>query len=107
MIKYYIPCERRRMRLDRILISESSQWIPASPVRIFGNKPIDPKDYLFLSDHFGLMVEIKPMHASDVKNQYQLSKKAVKLPHMNLVEKAIASIWYIGILFLLYFKSKL
>jgi endonuclease/exonuclease/phosphatase family metal-dependent hydrolase len=62
----YFTLERRRMRLDRIVlhskeeISGKSLWFPKSPVRIFANKAVyeGKWDYLYCSDHFGLHVDV-------------------------------------------------
>ena len=107
MIPYYIPCEKRRMRLDRILIWEKSNWIPASPMKIFADKPIEPNSYLYQSDHFGLMIELKKMESNDVKNQYQLQSKHVPLPRMSLLGKSYVSILHVATLFWLLCKVKL
>ena len=58
MIPRYIPGEQRQMRLDRILINKGALWRPVSPVEIWANRPIDAYRQLFLSDHFGLVVNL-------------------------------------------------
>lgn len=58
MISRYIPNESRRMRLDRILLTAGSLWAPSSCVSLWADQPLDEE--LFLSDHFGLWVELSP-----------------------------------------------
>jgi hypothetical protein len=58
MIKRYIPGESRRMRLDRILLSAGSPWKPHRSVRMWAEHPLGEE--LFLSDHFGLYVDLAP-----------------------------------------------
>ena len=58
LIPRYIPPETRRMRLDRVLLSPGSPWGPASPARLFANTPVSPHDYLFLSDHYGIVTDL-------------------------------------------------
>eukprot|EP01098_Paradermamoeba_levis_P014136 TRINITY_DN6647_c0_g1_i4.p1 TRINITY_DN6647_c0_g1~~TRINITY_DN6647_c0_g1_i4.p1 ORF type:complete len:397 (-),score=102.02 TRINITY_DN6647_c0_g1_i4:354-1544(-) len=58
--------ERRKMRLDRILLSQdsflNSHWFPVSPMTIFADQPVADNgsvfSYLFPSDHFGLFVDL-------------------------------------------------
>ena len=103
MIKYYIPCELRKMRLDRILLKKESQWAAHSPVTIFANKPIDRDDYLFQSDHFGLLIELKP--TNKLPTPYHISSNHVALPKMNFLGKVWASLYHVGRLLWLY-KNK-
>lgn len=58
MIHRYIPGERRRMRLDRMLLNSGASWRVVEPVTIWADKEIRPE--LFLSDHFGLHVQLAP-----------------------------------------------
>jgi endonuclease/exonuclease/phosphatase family metal-dependent hydrolase len=58
MIPRYIPGEKRKMRLDRILISEGSHLAFRNECQIWGNKPVDKKREVFLSDHYGLTVDM-------------------------------------------------
>lgn len=60
MIKRYIPGEQRRMRLDRILCSAGMALRPASPCRIWANEAVDASRDVFLSDHYGLVVDLEP-----------------------------------------------
>jgi len=58
MIPYYVPFERRRMRLDRILLKKESNLSPLEKVKKFANEPIEKGKYLFTSDHFGLFIDM-------------------------------------------------
>ena len=57
LIPHYIPGESRRMRLDRILLSDG---FPASLITcsIWGDAPVDARRHIQLSDHFGLVAEL-------------------------------------------------
>jgi len=59
MIKRYIPAERRRMRLDRMLSSQGGCLAPVSPVQLWGHRAIDARREIFLSDHYGLTVDLE------------------------------------------------
>jgi len=63
MIHRYIPGEKRRMRLDRILLGEGALWAPRN-VSIWGDQVIDSERELHLSDHFGLLVVLEPTEAA-------------------------------------------
>jgi endonuclease/exonuclease/phosphatase family metal-dependent hydrolase len=58
LIPYYIPGERRQMRLDRILFSRGFPAFAITPCTIWANEPIRSGNYLFPSDHFGLFIDI-------------------------------------------------
>lgn len=61
LIPRYIPPERRRMRLDRVLLSAGSPWHPMAPATLFATTPLRvpvTKD-LFLSDHYGIAVDLE------------------------------------------------
>jgi len=58
MIHHYIPAERRRMRLDRLLCSPGVCLTPAAPVRLWGDEAVDVRREVFLSDHFGLAADL-------------------------------------------------
>ena len=60
MIPRYIPGETRRMRLDRILVSRGFPMVPAAPCRLWADEPVDAKRDVFVSDHFGLAVDMVP-----------------------------------------------
>uniref|UniRef100_A0A7S1PS45 Endonuclease/exonuclease/phosphatase domain-containing protein n=1 Tax=Neobodo designis TaxID=312471 RepID=A0A7S1PS45_NEODS len=60
MIRHYIPGETRRMRLDRILVSRGFPLRPAGPCRLWADEPVDAKRDIFVSDHFGLVVDMAP-----------------------------------------------
>uniref|UniRef100_A0A7S1L6Z3 Endonuclease/exonuclease/phosphatase domain-containing protein n=1 Tax=Neobodo designis TaxID=312471 RepID=A0A7S1L6Z3_NEODS len=60
MIRHYIPGETRRMRLDRILVSRGFPLRPAGPCRLWADEPVDAKRDIFVSDHFGLVVDMTP-----------------------------------------------
>ena len=69
--KVYWGFEKRRMRLDRILVSKAQQthlkkplveYLVPSSIDIIGDQPIAATDtsqpeYLFPSDHFGLSLK--------------------------------------------------
>ena len=61
MMCRYIPPERRRMRLDRVLLSAGSPWHPIAPATLFATTPLRvpvTKD-LLLSDHYGIAVDLE------------------------------------------------
>jgi hypothetical protein len=58
MIPRYIPGESRRMRLDRILCCEGGALMPAQPCSFWGHMPVDAAHELYLSDHYGLVVDL-------------------------------------------------
>ncbi|CAF2868426.1 unnamed protein product [Rotaria sp. Silwood2] len=58
LISYYIPGERRQMRLDRILFSRGFPAFAITPCAMWANEPINSGNYLFPSDHFGLFIDI-------------------------------------------------
>jgi hypothetical protein len=60
MIPRYIPGEARKMRLDRILCFKKDMMMPASSCAIWGHDPVDASAELFLSDHYGLFVDLIP-----------------------------------------------
>jgi len=62
----YFGMEHRRMRLDRILASKNCKWFAKTPMTIFGDKKIKNWDYLFISDHFGLSIDL----TADEQQQY-------------------------------------
>ena len=64
-IPYYIPGERRQMRLDRILFSRGFPCSAISPCSLWANEPIRSDRYLFPSDHFGLFIDLRPGTSSD------------------------------------------
>ena len=53
MINMLLPFDNRRMRLDRIAISNGSDLQTAS-MRIIANQKLQGSCYLYPSDHFGL-----------------------------------------------------
>jgi len=59
MIPHYIPGEVRKMRLDRILASESCCLVPSRPCELWATDAVDQSRHLFLSDHFGLVQELR------------------------------------------------
>mmetsp|Transcript_6388 Transcript_6388/g.13969 ORF Transcript_6388/g.13969 Transcript_6388/m.13969 type:complete len:378 (+) Transcript_6388:49-1182(+) len=58
MIRRYIPGESRRMRLDRIYISEGGCLGCISPCELFGLVPCNEIGNVFLSDHYGLVSDL-------------------------------------------------
>jgi endonuclease/exonuclease/phosphatase family metal-dependent hydrolase len=58
MVKRYIPAEARRMRLDRILCSTGTTLRPTTPVRLWADTAVDARRQIFLSDHYGLVVDL-------------------------------------------------
>ncbi|EFC49831.1 predicted protein [Naegleria gruberi] len=110
----YLGMEKRRMRLDRILIRNSNTLGACQPMKLFANKPIhesskhlsaeplntplwytlfnilfgniNRKDYLFYSDHFGMKVQLKRYeNQSDLLKQHQ----AIKEEAINLTENHV------------------
>lgn len=53
LINRFLPYDNRRMRLDRILIKNGSNF-KINNIEFFANKKIEGSSYLFPSDHFGL-----------------------------------------------------
>jgi len=58
MIPRYIPAETRCMRLDRILCCEGGAFAPLSPCAFWGHEAVDAARDLYLSDHYGLVVDL-------------------------------------------------
>lgn len=58
MIEHYIPGERRRMRLDRILCVEGGALEPCGKCMLWGHAPVDARRDIYLSDHYGLVVNL-------------------------------------------------
>jgi len=58
MIGRYIPAESRRMRLDRMLCSEGAALAPTAPVRLWASTAVDARRQIFISDHYGLVVDL-------------------------------------------------
>jgi len=65
MIPYYVPFERRRMRLDRIIMKEGCQFKPTDKMHRFGDHPVQPGYYLFASDHYGLYIDLETLQNGD------------------------------------------
>mmetsp|Transcript_28488 Transcript_28488/g.66835 ORF Transcript_28488/g.66835 Transcript_28488/m.66835 type:complete len:355 (+) Transcript_28488:77-1141(+) len=59
MIPRYIPGEVRRMRLDRILVSEKCALVPEKPCKLWATHAVDASRDIFLSDHFGLVQDLR------------------------------------------------
>jgi len=61
MIPRYVPGENRRMRLDRILCSRAflTRYVVTTPVSIWADQAIDVERELWISDHFGLSVDVQ------------------------------------------------
>jgi endonuclease/exonuclease/phosphatase family metal-dependent hydrolase len=57
MLKTLIPFFKRRMRLDRIAMSNVSDW-KSDQVSLFADKAIAKDSYLFCSDHYGLVTTL-------------------------------------------------
>jgi endonuclease/exonuclease/phosphatase family metal-dependent hydrolase len=57
-INCYIPGERRQMRLDRILFSRGFPALAVAPCALWANQRLDNGSHLFVSDHFGLFIDI-------------------------------------------------
>ncbi|OLP84859.1 hypothetical protein AK812_SmicGene34219 [Symbiodinium microadriaticum] len=58
MIPRYIPGEVRKMRLDRILVSEKCALVPEKPCELWATSAVDASRDIFLSDHFGLVQDL-------------------------------------------------
>jgi hypothetical protein len=85
----YFRLERRRMRLDRILMSSSLVDVvfAATKMKIFANEPIYPSsnwDYLGCSDHFGLYMTITTnpsnKYVADPKEPWDPAASSTNLP---------------------------
>jgi len=59
-IPYYVPFERRRMRLDRIIMKKGSTFNCVDKMHRFATEPVEPNSYLYTSDHYGLYVDLAP-----------------------------------------------
>jgi endonuclease/exonuclease/phosphatase family metal-dependent hydrolase len=74
MIDRYIPGEVRRMRLDRILLSDGIRANLEGPCTIWADAPVHRKRNIYLSDHYGLFVDVsftKTKTAEDGKDETQ------------------------------------
>lgn len=58
MIKFILPFDDRRMRLDRIILKNGANFSLES-VRRFGEDKVPGRWNLYPSDHYGLMVTLK------------------------------------------------
>eukprot|EP01113_Clastostelium_recurvatum_P012037 TRINITY_DN16200_c0_g1_i1.p1 TRINITY_DN16200_c0_g1~~TRINITY_DN16200_c0_g1_i1.p1 ORF type:complete len:309 (+),score=61.84 TRINITY_DN16200_c0_g1_i1:97-1023(+) len=60
LIRYFLFLDRRRMRLDRILLRQGSAWSSITPsgVAKFATEPVHEGSYLFPSDHYGLYADL-------------------------------------------------
>lgn len=58
MIPRYIPGEQRRMRLDRILFCDGGAFMPTRPCQLWGHNAVDAARDVYLSDHYGLSVDL-------------------------------------------------
>ncbi len=75
----YLNLERRQMRLDRVFwkskyrTEERKRFHPATELRVWADQPVKENDYLFISDHFGLYLDITndPDQAIDIEHQNQ------------------------------------
>lgn len=60
----YLNFERRQMRLDRVFYKSKNgnesrkRSHPASDLKVWADEPVAANDYLFISDHFGLFLDI-------------------------------------------------
>lgn len=86
MIPRYIPGEVRKMRLDRILVSQGCRLAPSEPCKIWGDKPVDASRDLFLSDHFGLVQDMQLQPTgwegdAEVRAKLDANAKAALEPH--------------------------
>lgn len=71
MIKYFLPFDDRRMRLDRIILKNGANFSFES-IRRFGEEKIPDNRNLYPSDHYGLMVSLKMF--SKFKPNYIISE---------------------------------
>ena len=74
LIPYYIPGERRQMRLDRILFSHGFPAFAVKPCTLWANEPIKSNHYLFPSDHFGLFIDLVTDLTDDARQAISVGK---------------------------------
>jgi hypothetical protein len=75
----YLNLERRQMRLDRVFWKSKNRtesrkrFHPASDLKVWADQPVAENDYLFISDHFGLFLDITtdPDQAFDIETENQ------------------------------------
>jgi endonuclease/exonuclease/phosphatase family metal-dependent hydrolase len=79
LIPYYIPGERRQMRLDRILFSRGFPAFAITPCAMWANEPIKSDNYLFPSDHFGLFIDLIYSH-TDSNRQTDITMMPIDKP---------------------------
>ncbi|CAK9075273.1 unnamed protein product [Durusdinium trenchii] len=61
MVPRYVVGENRRMRLDRILCSRAffERFQVANKCRLWAQQPINERETLWISDHYGLVVDLQ------------------------------------------------
>jgi len=95
MIRWYIPIEKRKMRLDRMLVKEGCNLLRIhSPVKIFANKAVEPGDHIFLSDHYGLCASFDTgVNSQGIRSTTTVSEWNGKhqMEYMTAVESMLAS----------------
>lgn len=75
MINMVLPFDNRRMRLDRIAVSNGSD-LKAESISIFANQKLEGSWYLYPSDHFGLEAtfSIRPLPFTKPIYQHDLDR---------------------------------
>jgi len=84
MIKRYIPGEKRKMRLDRILVSQGSPFYFVSPCEMWANEAVDVRREIYISDHYGLFVDIQLDKDADLRENSEVAAKLMKNSQMPL-----------------------
>jgi len=78
-----------QMRLDRVLVRGPALDCEQSHSRLFANRPIHPdpqerteswQEYLFPSDHFGILVDIPLVDAAVIESESELAPPPTALP---------------------------
>lgn len=91
MIPRYIPGESRRMRLDRILCCEGGAFVPAHPCTFWGHKAVDAARDLYLSDHYGLVVDLAVAPAEGFHGKAEVHEKMEANSHRDLEQKSFST----------------
>ena len=80
LLKYLLPLDNRRMRLDRIILKNGANFT-FKAIKRFGHVKIPGKWFLYPSDHYGLLVTLK-MFSEKFKASYQLDEKEYRLKNV-------------------------
>ncbi|CAK8990143.1 Hypothetical protein SCF082_LOCUS2110 [Durusdinium trenchii] len=84
MVPRYVVGENRRMRLDRILCSRAffERFQVANKCRLWAQQPINERETLWISDHYGLVVDLQRRRGSSYTAWSFVGRAPRHLAHM-------------------------